>query len=422
MLVSSKVFPNKAKTSSVHTLVLRYGPRRVLVLLPNTYQELLKITRAVFGAALDSTVVFETSDLDICQGVAVEIHPSAWEAIALTVSTVVVKNDDSASPGGGEDGGVSQHSHIRDKPSLTPKRAAHIVASRSSNEATQPEDGLSGPATSYDDVQDILSAGALAEEDLGSYEDDFDIAPAPRKGKDKGKSRARIESDDEPEDGDEDGYAAAVPVAKLPTSYRMRNAVEPSFSIVPSSPKRVATPPKTNRGLGGPGHSDEEQGDVKPPAYNAYKHLQVAADVSSRRTRTTPNSGTPKEAQDDGTDPAAQSKPKPQLKLEVAPSLAPAPAPPTDKLLITIRHPPTEKENKFKVKATHTVGRVLASACVAFGLNATSAVLMLWTEEDGIEIPYPCENHLSMGSVAADGTIFIIELSKEVSMPPVPTA
>lgn len=126
----------------------------------------------------------------------------------------------------------------------------------------------------------------------------------PRKGKDKGKSRARIESDDEPEDGDRDDYAAALPVAKLPASYRVRNPVEPSFSIVPSPQKRVATPPKTNRGLGGvratstggrvrstliksfpqPGYSDEEQEDVKPPAYNAYRHTQVAPDMSPRPT------------------------------------------------------------------------------------------------------------------------------------------
>ena len=49
-------------------------------------------------------------------------------------------------------------------------------------------------------------------------------------------------------------------------------------------------------------------------------------------------------------------------------------------------------------------------------------MLMLWIEEDGIEMPFPCENDLPMGSVAADGTIFIIEIPKEVSMPPVHTA
>jgi len=45
-----------------------------------------------------------------------------------------------------------------------------------------------------------------------------------------------------------------------------------------------------------------------------------------------------------------------------------------DKILITIRHDPTEKENKFKVKSTHLVGRVLTSACSAFGLNSAGWV------------------------------------------------
>jgi len=74
------------------------------------------------------------------------------------------------------------------------------------------------------------------------------------------------------------------------------------------------------------------------------------------------------------TDSAAPTKFKPQLTVNVGPALAPASAPPNDKLLITIRHPPTETENKFKVKATHTVGRVLSSACVAFGLNPNGYV------------------------------------------------
>jgi hypothetical protein len=50
--------------------------------------------------AITSTLVFETSDLDVCQDVAVEIHPAAWEAIALTVSTILAKKKDSASSRG----------------------------------------------------------------------------------------------------------------------------------------------------------------------------------------------------------------------------------------------------------------------------------------------------------------------------------
>lgn len=62
--------------------------------------------------------------------------------------------------------------------------------------------------------------------------------------------------------------------------------------------------------------------------------------------------------------------------LHVATAVGSTTTPPNDKLLITIRHPPTDKENKFKVKATHTVGRVLSSACLAFGLNASGYVTL----------------------------------------------
>ncbi|KAI0288678.1 hypothetical protein BC826DRAFT_1036238 [Russula brevipes] len=396
MFVSSKLFSEATKTSTMHTLVLRYGPRHVLVLLPKTFQELLTTTRAAFDIASSSTLVFETSDLNICQDVAVEIHPAAWEAIAFTVSTVVVKDKDLVSPRAGDDDRIPTHPYTRGKSSLTPRRAL-----------TQ--------ATSYDDIQDSLPTDDVAEEEPGSYDDDFDVALAPRKG--KSKSRARIGSDDEPEDGDEEGYIEAPPVAKLPASYRLRNAGEPSFSIVPSPSKRVTTPSRTSRRLGSfspvrvrsglvksfppPALNDEEQGEA------TYKLTQVASDESPRPGVTTHNQ---KEAEND--DPTTPPKFKPQVKLEVSPALVPAPAPPGDKLLITIRHPPTEKENKFKVKATHTVGRVLTSACIAFGLNASGASLMLWTEEDGIEMSYRCENELSMGSVAADGALFVIELAK----------
>jgi len=37
---------------------------------------------------------------------------------------------------------------------------------------------------------------------------------------------------------------------------------------------------------------------------------------------------------------------------------------------------------------------------------------MHWSEEDGLETSYRCGNDLSMGSVAVEGTVFIIELAK----------
>jgi len=296
--------------------------------------------------------------------------------------------------------------------SLTPKRA-HIAASGPFNDVLQSEIGPSASATSYDDLQDSLPTDDLAEEELGSHDDDIDVAPAPRKGKGTMRSRPRIESDDELEDGDEEGYVEALPVVKSPPSHRIRKAVEPTFSIVPSSSKRVATSPKTVRGTGGlfspvrprsaliksvppPVLSDEEQWETRSPRANG----------------TAPNPSPKKDAQND--DSSAQSKGKPPLKVEVTPAVGNPSAPPVanDKLLITIRHPPTEKENKFKVKSTHVVGRVLSSACGAFKLDPNGASLMLWSEEDGLETSYPCGNHLSMGNIATDGTIFTIELAK----------
>jgi hypothetical protein len=52
-------------------------------------------------------------------------------------------------------------------------------------------------ATSYDDIQDNLLTDDVAEEEPGSYDDDFNVALAPRKG--NSKSRGRIGSDDEPD-------------------------------------------------------------------------------------------------------------------------------------------------------------------------------------------------------------------------------
>jgi hypothetical protein len=180
---------------------------------------------------------------------------------------------------------VPRPPHMGRRSSLTPKRA-HIAASGSYNDVFQSEIGPSASATSYDDLQDSLPTDDFAEEELGSHDDNVDVPPASRKGKDIMRSRPRIESDDEFEDGDEEGYVEAPPVVKSPPSHRIRKAAEPTFSIIPSSSKRVATSPKTVRGTGGlfspvrprsaliksappPVPSDEEQWETKSPRANA---------------------------------------------------------------------------------------------------------------------------------------------------------
>ncbi|KAI9450606.1 hypothetical protein BJY52DRAFT_1301642 [Lactarius psammicola] len=464
MLVSSKNFPQSTNSSTRHTLVLRHGSRNVLVLLPRTYQELLTITRSVFGMARSSAFVFETSDLDICQDIAVEIHPATWEAVALTVSSLVVKERNLGSSSrarGQRDNAALQHSRTIHGNSPITTRRAHDAPSGSSNEATQSDNGLT-PATSYDDVPDSMPTDDFAEEELGSYDDDFEDTPAPPKGKGKAKasSRPRIESDEEDE-YDDDGHADDAAAARGPgwfVPYPVQNTAikaDPSFSILPlSPPKRMGLPatspqrlsvhapvlfsPRVKSGVSNPAAppvlSDEEQVEVRvPPTKPLRKPVQVVPDALSHtdgtsKEPTAPTSAALKDAQHEYP---PQPKFNPQLKVPAqfaaapaaAPTSAPAPAQtpakaasqstqPFDKILITIRHPPTEKENKFKVKSTHLVGRVLTSACAAFGLSPTGATLMEWMEEDGLETTSSCANDASMGSVAIDGSIFVIELAK----------
>lgn len=195
---------------------------------------------------------------------------------------------------------VPRPPYMGHRSSLTPRRT-HIAASGSFNDVLQSEIGPSASATSYDDLQDSLQTDDFAEGELEPHGDDLDIAPAPRKGKGTMRFRPRIESDDEFEEGDEGGYVEAPPIVKSPPSRRIRKAVEPTFSIVPSSSKRVATSPKTVRGTGGffsparprsahiksvppPVLSDEEQWEIKPPRANS----------------TAPNPSPQKDAQNDG--------------------------------------------------------------------------------------------------------------------------
>ena len=151
----------------------------------------------------------------------------------------------------------------------------------------------------------------FAEEELGSYDDEFEDTPAPSKGKGKANasSRARIGSDDEDEYDDdahaEDAAAAArgpgwfVP---YPGQSAAATKADPSFSILPlSPPKRVGLPatspqrlsvhapvlfsPRVKSGVNNPTPppvlSDEEQ-EVRIPVKPLRKPAQVIRDASPR--------------------------------------------------------------------------------------------------------------------------------------------
>ena len=81
-------------------------------------------------------------------------------------------------------------------------RHAHKTASASSTEVMRSKN--SARATSHDDIVDVLPTDDSAEEELGSYDDNIDVALTQRKG--KGKARIRIVSKDESEDGPKSDY------------------------------------------------------------------------------------------------------------------------------------------------------------------------------------------------------------------------
>ncbi|KAI0264229.1 hypothetical protein BC834DRAFT_884335 [Gloeopeniophorella convolvens] len=428
MLVSSKTFPDSTARGKVDTLVLKRGARQVLVILPKTFEELLAIARKIFGISEGIPVVVETSDLDICQGAAIEIHDTAWEAVALTLSSVSVE-DRSLNRSREHDKGVFQPSYTRG-PSSVPKISANATPGPSTHGYRVAHSaGVSvpprAPTANSDDISDSLQTDDLAGDDNG-FDDDEENLPPPIKG--KARSHARIESDG---DGEEEHQVESLVSAKpsqasisthstteraADSQYRPRSPLSPRASVA-VTPSR-ASAQRTARDLFSPradksartrdDMSDQEQEELfAPPTVQPVRGFLVDEPSHLERAskETVPKPTPSKSVQP----PQVPTKFKPQLKASVPPTPEPLPV---DKLLITIRHPPTEKENRFKVKATHSVGRVLASACTAFGMDPNGATMLLWTEEDGVEMSYPCENHETMGNVASEGTVFIIELEK----------
>ncbi|TFY63459.1 hypothetical protein EVG20_g6308 [Dentipellis fragilis] len=93
---------------------------------------------------------------------------------------------------------------------------------------------------------------------------------------------------------------------------------------------------------------------------------------------------------------AAEEPAAPASKKHAASEEKPGP---DEKIFVTISHPPSGAESKFKFKGKHAVGRVLLSACQAFHLETEGAKLMLLDDEyleDGIEMTSELLNHDTM--------------------------
>ncbi|KZV63622.1 hypothetical protein PENSPDRAFT_757807 [Peniophora sp. CONT] len=107
---------------------------------------------------------------------------------------------------------------------------------------------------------------------------------------------------------------------------------------------------------------------------------------------------------------ADESKPR---KVEpIAPLRETAPLP-NEKILITIAHPESDQESKFKIKGKHLAERVISHACDAFKLDMNYARLMLEEEVDGIEMSSECDrNQMMISAGVRNGSYLVIVMDE----------
>ncbi|VDB88934.1 unnamed protein product [Peniophora sp. CBMAI 1063] len=86
---------------------------------------------------------------------------------------------------------------------------------------------------------------------------------------------------------------------------------------------------------------------------------------------------------------------------------------PDEKILVTIAHPDSQQESKFKIKGKHTVEKILKPACQAFGLDMNYARLILEEEVDGIEMSSECDRHQTMISAGVRNNSYLVIVMDE---------
>ncbi|KAJ6549872.1 hypothetical protein B0H19DRAFT_1264764 [Mycena capillaripes] len=85
----------KAKASTAHQnpqeplLVLTDGRKRVLILRPKTYKAAVETAHRHFPSIKTMDMVFQTSQLAICQEEMTDISPESWDAVVHLVSSVM---------------------------------------------------------------------------------------------------------------------------------------------------------------------------------------------------------------------------------------------------------------------------------------------------------------------------------------------
>ncbi|EIM80825.1 uncharacterized protein STEHIDRAFT_172513 [Stereum hirsutum FP-91666 SS1] len=502
-----------AVNESGEVLVLKYQGEAILSEVPETFVDLEETCRDTFSLPKAATLIFETSDLNICQGQPVKIMRGAWAAIRLVVGAVTVSIK-----------GDRQRVHDEGRVSFLPFTEVRVEETEYSHSLSTSKHGIPAgsarkphPRTYHGTPQENDAAPILpptsplagkspaplrntlqphrgfnpddnddaGEDDddrvnatLDDFEDDEDENEPPVRSPVKGKGKTPIQrqilSDDEEENDENERPASDVYVDSISSARKPRvsvghrtvpqqETVNDIFSPKANKTARTRVPlttspdsdddggrgTKGSESTGGRGSSDTYEfvmspRETKRVAKNAEDLFMDDGDLDNQENAGR-KSATPRRT------PVSQKKPSSRINREdehIAASLfkpatskfkpaqtssshasdrddtsqAPTESSqttvvsgPEDKLLITISYPPGEQSSKFKVKGKHNVGKVLQSACNAFGLDYNSAHLYLQDGlEDGVEMTYECKKSDTLaGSGVGQGAAFIIALDDD---------
>ncbi|KAI0645052.1 hypothetical protein C8Q79DRAFT_1011162 [Trametes meyenii] len=175
MLFPSNLNPGIKSTQDL--IVLRHAEERVLVPLPQTYEDAQSCAKDVFGFVGD--VYFEITDLQGAAGAPVRIHSTAWEGVRPILQAVTVKLEDApvALPRGSVPpisaarrlSALSSQQRATPGPSvirLNGAPAAKPPASAAGRQALSPKKGPAQPAISH--VNDAAVAASRAGSTSGT--------------------------------------------------------------------------------------------------------------------------------------------------------------------------------------------------------------------------------------------------------------
>ncbi|KZT72361.1 hypothetical protein DAEQUDRAFT_723060 [Daedalea quercina L-15889] len=396
--------------------------RRVLIPLPNEYQDLVTISGETFGLTFDaSNVRFYTQELAGSKGHNVEITKGAWDAIKTVLTSVIVQPHDTAQP-------LRKAARKSIAPPQPDRIVTHDVGSAPTKDVIDAARRLSRMSLGPEDKRRRAShrsfvpsrfssvPPARIEEDersidLGDEDERFEGEEEEEEAVLRSRSMSKrqvIASEDEEEDEDEEvedelqdelhdedeigGDVGDGPfVVATGSSAQQQQQLSPSPSQRPKSP-----PPKTPASKAGRRSSDQR---MHASHTSPTPRLKQERDAASSTAPNVKKEGNPAEAK--------TSKPVPRSQ-------------PEDRFVVIIEYDDgsgEETQTKFKTRGRHLVSKVLLQACRTFGIenmyDRSQLVLALDTEEDGeiVEHRYICPADETMANVgAAEESRFIVQV------------